>query len=419
MKRGIGENSALALAGDIASKAGALVVIVVAARFLSVREFAVLATALVVAGLLASVLDLGAGTLITRDGARSTAARGALFRALLNARAPFAAVLLITSALVGFAVGRPLTALTIAALAVSGALTLSLLGLYRSCQDIRPEAMQKLVAAVVSVVTVVLASLLLPRADALLVMLALSALVALLPLVRQASAVADFTGQVRPRTALRLAAPIGLLALATVAYYRSGTLALAALADARETAVFSVAASIAFGMLMLPNAITTALLPRLSAEDDFHGLIACARRALVWTLVVAVLLAGAAAAVVPVGLPLVLGSEYADAGVPFALLCMGIPLIAASGVIGTSLLSVGRLRALGVQVAVSLMINLIALAVLVPSFGAVGAALATVACEAAGLVLLLQAARTDLPGLTALRPFALRRRIEASGATAP
>ena len=417
MKRGIAENSALALAGDVASKAGALVVIVVAARFLSVSEFAVLAIGLAVAGLLGSALDLGAGTLLTRDGARSTASRGALFRALLTARAPLAAAVLATATLVGFAVGRPLTALAVAALAVCGALTLSLLGLYRSCQDIRPEALQRLLAAVLSVVTVVFASLLVPRADVLLVALLLSALVALLPLVRHSPKIADFTGQVRARSALRRAAPIGLLALATVAYYRSGTLALAALADAHETAVFSVAASIAFGMLMLPNAITTALLPRLSAQDDFHGLIACARRALVWTVVVAVLLAGAAAVVVPVGLPLVLGSEYADTGVPFALLCIGIPLIAASGVIGTALLSIGRLRALGLQVAVSLVINLVALAVLVPSLGAVGASLATVACEAVGLVLLLKAARSGLPGLMALRPPALGRRIDASGAT--
>ena len=207
--------------------------------------------------------------------------------------------------------------------------------------------------------------------------------------------------------------------MATVAYYRSGTLALAALADAHETAVFSVIASIAFGMLMLPNAITTALLPRLSATDDVHSRIACARRALAWTLVVAVLLASAAAVVVPVGLPLVLGSAYANTGVPFAVLCMGIPLIAVSGAIGTALLSVGRLRALGFRSRSLLVVNIVALALLVPSLGAVGASLATVACEAVGLVLLLQAARRDLPGLTALRPLALGRRFEAPGATAP
>jgi O-antigen/teichoic acid export membrane protein len=418
VKRGIAENSALALAGDVASKAGTLVVIVVAARILSVPEFAILATALAVASLLGSALDLGAGTLIARDGARSGESRGALFHALLEARAPLAAVLLIAAVVVGFGLGRPLTAFAVAALAVAGALTLSLLGLYRSCQDIRPEAIQRLLGAAVSVVAAVLASLLLPRADALLVALVLSMLVALLPLVRNAPGVADFTGRVRRRAALRRAVPIGLVALATMAYYRSGTLALAALADAHQTAVFSVVASLAFALLMLPNAITTALLPRLSAEDDFEALIACTRRALVWTLIVAVLLASAAAVAAPIGLPLLFGSEYDDAAVPFALLCVGIPLIAVSGVIGTALLSVGRLEALGVQVVVSLVVNLVALALLVPSLGAVGASLATIACEAAGLVLLLQAARSGLPGLTALRPFALRRRVEASGAAA-
>ena len=53
---------------------------------------------------------------------------------------------------------------------------------------------------------------------------------------------------------------IGLLALATVAYYRSGTLALAALADAHATAVFGVAAGIAMTLLWrwliaLPRAV--------------------------------------------------------------------------------------------------------------------------------------------------------------------
>ena len=415
-KRGIGENSALALAGDVASKAGALVVVVVAARFLSVPEFAVLMTALAIAGLLASALDLGAGTLLTRDGARSAASRGALFLALLKARAPFAAALLIAAPVVGLLLGRPLTALAVAALAVSGALALSLLGLYRSCQDIRPEAMQRLAAAVLSVISVVLASLFLPRADALLLVLALSTVVTLLPLARHAPAIADYTHPIGGLTALRLVAPIGVLGLATIVYYRSGTVALAVMTDARETAVFSVAASVAFGLLMLPNAITTALLPRLSAEADLHGLIACARRALGWTLVASVLVSCAAAVVGPFALPLVFGSEYGRAAAPLALLCVGIPLIAASGVIGTSLLSVGRLRVLGIQVAVSLTINLVALVVLVPSLGAVGASLATVACEVAGLVLLMQAARSALPGLTALRPLGLRRRGEASSA---
>ena len=52
---------------------------------------------------------------------------------------------------------------------------------------------------------------------------------------------------------------------------------------AEATAVFGVASGIAFGLLMVPNAITTALLPRLSAEATPGQLVACTRRVLAWT----------------------------------------------------------------------------------------------------------------------------------------
>ena len=415
-KRGLRENSVLALAGDGASKAGALVVIVVAARFLSVSEFAVLATGLAAAGLLGSILDLGAGQLLTRDGAQDRATRGQLFSGLLRGRAPLAALVLAGACIAGLVIGRPLTALAVTALGLCGALALSVLALYRSCQDIRPEALQKLSAAVLSVTVTVVACLVAPSADVLLALLAVVTLVTLVPLLRLVPSVADLGGGIRASVALRRAAPIGFLALATVAYYRSGTLALAALTSSNDTAAFGVAASIAFGMLMLPNAITTALLPRLATESDSDGLVACARRALLVTLAVAILVSAAAALVVPVGLPLVLGEAYSDAGAPFVVLCVGVPLIAASGVIGTALLSVGRLRPLVVQVAGSLAVNLIVLALLVPLLGAAGAALATVACEAVGLALLVHAGRRALPGLFALSPAPSRRRLEAPGA---
>jgi len=417
--RGLAANSGLALAGDVASKVGALLVLLLAARLFSVEEFAVVATALACAGLLATVLDLGAGTLITRDGTKSAESRGALFRGLLEARGPLAVVLLLGGPLVGVWVGGPLTALAVVALSLSGALALSVLGLYRSCRDIVPEALQKLAAAILAVTSVVLSGIYAPRAEVLIGALALTMLLSLLPLVLHTPGIADLSVAASPLTALRRAAPIGLLALATVAYYRSGTIALAALADARETAAFSVAASLAFGLLMLPNAITTALLPRLSLEGDIGQLVACARRALVWTLAIAVPLAVVAAVVGPFAIPLLLGSTYAHAGLPFAVLCIGIPLIAASGVIGTTLLALGHLRALGVQVGCSLLVNIVALALLVPPLGSVGAAVATGVCEVAGLVLLLRAVRRALPGFVPTGLLVAGGRVEASGASPP
>lgn len=401
--RGLAANSALAFGGDVASKAGALLVIVLAARSFSVDEFALVATALACVSVLVSLLDLGAGTLLTRDGASSASSRGVLFRELLVGRVPLAVGLVVVAPFAGLWFGGPLIALAVAVLAICSALVLSVLGVYRSCRDLRPEALQRLIAAILAMGAVVICGVFAPRADVLLGSLALVTLVAVLPLVLELPRVADLSDAGVPLAALCRAAPIGLMALATVAYYRSGTIVLALLGDARETAVFSVAAGLAFGLLMIPNAISTALLPRLAVEENAGSFVECTRRTLAWTFAIAVLVAGAGAALGPVLLPLLVGDQYASASYPFALLCIGIPVIATSGVIGTAVLALGRIRLLGVQVGVTLALNLVALAVLAPWLGSVGAALATVICELVGLVILMVVARRLLPGLLSIR----------------
>jgi O-antigen/teichoic acid export membrane protein len=409
--RGLGANSALALSGDIASKAGALLVLLVAARLFSVQEFAAVATALACVGLLTTALDLGAATLLARDGASGAADRGALLRGLVQARAPFVAVVLVVALVVGLGLGETSLALAVALFSISGALALSVLGAYRSCQDLRPEALQRLAAAILAAAITLVCGLVVARADVLLVGLALVTFLSLVPLLRRLPEIADLSHAVGPAAALRGAAPIGLIALATVAYYRSGTIALAVLAGAHETGVFTLAASLAFGLLMIPNAITTALLPRLAVEPVLEGLVERARRALGWTFGITVAVAAAAAVLGQLLVPLLVGAEYSDARYPFALLCAGIPIIAASGVIGTALLAIGRLRPLAAQVSCTLIVNLVALILLVPRLESMGAALATVICELVGLLLLAVAARRVLPGLLSIRGVSLPGRV--------
>lgn len=397
-QRRLAANSALALAGDLASKLGGFAVLFAGARLLSIGEFAVLATGLAAASLLTAGLELGAGTLLSRDGVGGAKARGRLFRALLISRAPFAAGLLVCAPFAGLAVGRPLAALAIAALAVVGAPMLTVLGLYRSAQDLRPEAIQKLGAALLSVAAVAVCATFAGRGDAVLGAIAVATLISLAPMLVRAPRIAHFERGPHWNALLR-AAPIGLIGLATLGYYRSGTLALAMFGDTHAIAAFSVATSVAFGVLAFPNAITTALLPRLSSGHESGDVVAYTRRALGWTLVLTVPLAAGAAAAGPFVLPAMLGSEYRSAAAPLALLCAGLPLIATSGVIGTALLALGRLRELGLQVTASLAVNLVALVLLIPPFGAVGAAGATLACEAVGLAALAVAAGRRLPGL--------------------
>ena len=398
-RRGIAANSTLAFLGDTSSKAGQLVVMVIAARTLPTPDLAVLGTALAASAIASVALDAGAGILITRDGARRRGDGGGLFVALALARLPAALIVVAAGLVVGEAIGNPAVWLAAAALAVLGAMGSSLNGLFRAQHDMRPEAVQKLLFALLAIAAAGAAAALSSTATAIAVGLAAALALSLVPLLLEARRPIRARGHARALTALRRATPLGLMAIATMFYYRSGTLALSIGSTSAETAAFTIASTIGFGLLMVPNAITTGLLPRLAAEQSPAGQIAVARRALVWTMALTVPLAGAAALLGPVVLPAVFGSRYSSAAQPLALLCGGIVLIAFSGVIGIALIARGVIRLLAFQVAFSLLINVAALVLLAPRLGANGAALATITCEVAGLALLVLIAARRLPGL--------------------
>jgi O-antigen/teichoic acid export membrane protein len=396
--RGVAQNAAFALAGDLAVKGGTVALMMVASRWFSTAEFAVLATALAAATVLTAGLDLGSQTLLTRDGAGGPAVRGGLLRALTVARAPLLAAAVCVAIVVGVAVGRPLVALATVLMAAAGAAQLSLSGALRSAQDLRPEAIAKLVAGVLMLVASGVCVALAPRAGTMLVALAVVNVLALGPMLRAARVVVRRGPRLRPWTSIRLAAPLGAMTLATLAYYRSGTIALSAFSTSVQTARFAVASTVGWGLLCIANAVTTGLLPRLAHARDGVERAAITRRALVWLTAGAVVLGGGVALFARPLLVLVFGARYGDAAGPLAILAIATVLIAPAGVLGTALVAAGRLRPLGIQVGASLAVNLLTLVVLVPNFGASGAAGATLACEAVALVLLAGSARRSLPG---------------------
>ena len=93
----------------------------------------------------------------------------------------------------------------------------------------------------------------------------------------------------------------------------------------------------------------------------------------------------------------VFGAEYADAATPLAILCAAVVVIAYNGVIGTALLAAGHVGVIVLQVFCSLAVNLVALVVLAPVFGAVGAATATLLCEIVAAAMLTIASARRLP----------------------
>lgn len=416
-RRGVIQNSALAFCGDIATKAATFAFLAVAAHALTVAQFALLASAVATATVLTAALDMGSQVLLSRDGTGGARARGELLRALFKARVPLLLGALLVGAAVGISAGHFWLAIATVLLASMGAAQQTLSGVLRATQNLAPEAIAKLLNAATIALCAAVCVLAQPAVFVVVISLAGATLLSLVPLVAPTRAAADLGG---PRRAawptLRSAAPLGLMALATLAYYRSGTIVLSLTSTPRQTALYATASAIAFGLLSLSNAVTTGLLPRLAAARAGEPGPLTAR-ALRWTVVVAALSALAVCALARPLLAVAFGKPYAAAVTPLVLLVGASVLIGASGILGTALIAAGRVRPVALQVAVTLAVNIGLLALLAPRWGASGAALATVGCEAVGLLMLLRAAWSQLPGVFDLRWRMPLRRLLLSGAS--
>lgn len=398
-RRSLRANSLLALAGDLIGKAGLLVVLMVSARLLSLEQFALLGVCIAIYGVCASVLDAGSSLLIQRDGAMHPERRRPLFEALLRARAPYAIVFVVGAIGAGVVWGDPLAALAIAAASIVAALTLSLWAVIRASEDFRPETAQRLGVGALGMAGALVGAAFITDAWAVIVGLALGGL-ALVPWIWRAVHRASAPGPREPaHQSLMQAIPLGALSIATLVYYRAPTVVLGVLGTALATGQFTAAATVAFGLLALPNAISSGLLPRLASTAHPEDRTATLRAALGWTLICAFVSCVAVAGVGPLVLQIGFGSDYRSADPALSILLLATIMIAASSVVGAALIAAGQIRWLVVQVSVSLAANLALALTLVPRFGAEGAAVATLISEAIALAILAPVGTRSHPGL--------------------
>jgi O-antigen/teichoic acid export membrane protein len=385
VRRSLPRNAALALFADIAAKASQLVVMLVAARLLSVGQMAVLGVCLACATLLTSVLDAGVSLVISRDGAAGGDA-AELAGVTLRSRVPYAALAAVVAVMLGVATGQLAAALSCLVLAALGAAALSVLAVFRAQQDLTVEARYKLAAGVVSVLAALALMMATRTAAGAVAGLAVGPLL-LLPRLMLRHVAGARNDEVSGPAVLRHALPFGAIAIATLAYYRLPTLVLGSAATSPVVARYTIASTLGFGALAAGNAITTGLLPKLAATDE-HERSQLSAKALEWAVRVSVALAVFILFPGRAGLGAALGSRYESTYTPLAILLAASAVVAASGVLGTALTAAGRSGALMRQVAWTLVANLVAVLVLAPRFGADGAAVATLLTEALALVLL-------------------------------
>jgi O-antigen/teichoic acid export membrane protein len=150
--------------------------------------------------------------------------------------------------------------------------------------------------------------------------------------------------------------------LLIVKYFRGST----------QAGVYSVASQVAVLLMLLPAVISTLLFPRIAAAQDQSGALACkvTRHAAFVMLVICI-------AAVPsiFALPLLYGSEFSGVVEQALILLPGVFLVSIAGVLAQHFSGTGLPIALPLFWVVGLVCNTIANLVVVPKYGAVGAAI--------------------------------------------
>ena len=209
--------------------------------------------------------------------------------------------------------------------------------------------------------------------------------------------VAWLVGPVRPAfdvaawRALQFGAlPFGAFALALSFYSYIDTIMLGVLRGDAETGLYNAAYRIYEGVANVPQLLYNVLAPRLASMWVVDRLAhrRLARRGLLFGLVLGAPVAGCTFVFAPVAVTTLFGVEYAAAGAALQLLGAGVVFVLPLFVLYSVALSVDAGGRMLSTVLIGCIVNIGLNGILIPRYGMLGAAAATVVGEAAVLTIL-------------------------------
>jgi O-antigen/teichoic acid export membrane protein len=203
---------------------------------------------------------------------------------------------------------------------------------------------------------------------------------------RRFGSVQLFSGKGRAWALVRAAAPFGALTALGLLHSKADTLMLYALSSSAAVASYeSVYKLLEVSRLIVRPAVTVffPIYAGLAARGEWAGFQRAYSRLLVWGGGAGALMSLTVMAVAGVAVPLIWGSPYRDAIPILRILCLGIPAL----YLGTLALFIAgslHLERTAVYLAVAALVANVAVnAIAIPRWGALGAAIATVATESA------------------------------------
>lgn len=187
------------------------------------------------------------------------------------------------------------------------------------------------------------------------------------------------------------------------------------LSSAYELGLYVAAVNISDVALVLNSAMRDVTTTADAADRDDDRLSASARISFLLSFV----LGAGLALLLPFGIPLLFGHDFAPAVTPGWILLAAVVLITPGSIAGAGLTARGRPELRTLSLAIACVINIALLFALVPTLGAVGAALATLVgnlvCGVSNLLLLARTSRIPLRHFLGVRRSDLQIIVDKSG----
>jgi O-antigen/teichoic acid export membrane protein len=396
----IGRNVSALVAAQAITKAINLAVSIALVRWLGVGELGRYAYVLAFCFPFGALADFGLATLAIRDASRAPADAPRVIAVARRASLTLATAS--AAAMVGLALLLGHEAAVVAAIGLGGlasivsALTMPSLVLLTARERMDRLSLYRVIAALLSsVLTVGVLAI-----GGGVVALLAGSLVAGLVMWRVAKALAAGAGGTAvPAGAagamLRRAVPFGLLMAGFALYYRVDMVMLEWLAAPGELGRYAAAYRFLDAVIAVAASLGGPLFPRLSsvavtAPGEARRLLEAGWRPL---LALGLPLTIGTLAVADDLVALLFGPEFAGAGRLLRLLILGTLPLFWVNVASHALIAADRVWALVAVYALSVLVNVVGNVVLVPRWGAAGAALATVACEWLNLALVVRLLR--------------------------
>lgn len=185
------------------------------------------------------------------------------------------------------------------------------------------------------------------------------------------------------REVQRNAIPIGAYAVLVEVYWYIDTILLAVLASDVQVGLYNAGYKLYEALLIFPLILCQAVSPQLSRlfKSDAEQHRALTERVFKYMFIVALLVSGVGIVFAAPAIDLLFGADYAKAVAPLQVLLLGVLFVFMHFVLHTVLISIDQQHLLVRLAVAGLLLNTVANVALIPRYGTLGAAAATVLSE--------------------------------------